>query len=247
MGRLWLLIAVVAALGAATFVAGACSDPTPVRLATSGDYHPFNFTNDDGEIDGLDRELGDELCRRAELTCEWVTNEWSDMIPDLVAQEFDAIIAGMSITTERDRTIDFTQPYYPPTPSVYLAAAGAGDDAFRGRLGAGANTIHSDYFTQQGIEYVEFTEARETLAAVLNGDIDATLVDHAYAVEKMAEYEGQLAIVGPEVLLDWGIGVGVREGSELREKFNQAIESMKADGTLNNLIRKWVGGGASLF
>ena len=144
-----------------------CGDSAePVRLATEGAYHPFNFINDDGEIDGLERELGDELCRRAELECEWVLNDWEGMISDLVAEEFDAIIAGMSITDERDMTIDFTEPYYPPTPSVYLAVAGAGDEAVEGRLGAYANTIYSDYFTEQGIEYTEFSSEDDRLAAL---------------------------------------------------------------------------------
>ena len=75
-----------------------------------GQYHPFNFINDDDESDGLEREVSDELCRRAELDCEWVLNEWSEMIPDLVGGEFDVTIAGMSITDERDETIDFTEP-----------------------------------------------------------------------------------------------------------------------------------------
>lgn len=236
-------------IGALAFVALACGGgPEPVRLATEGGYHPFNFINDDGEIDGLEREMGDELCRRAKLDCQWVLNDWASMIPDLVAEEFDAIIAGMSITGKRDETIDFTEPYYPPTPSVYLAQAGAGDEAVQGRLGAYANTIYSAYFTKQGIPYTEFGSEDDRLEALLSGDIDASLVDHAYAVEKVAEYEGRLAIVGPSLLLDGGIGIGVRESSgELRVKLNTAIESMKADGALNDLIFKWVGEDASTF
>ena len=218
-----------------------------VRLATEGDYHPFNFINDDGEIDGLERELGDELCRRAELECEWVLNDWEGMIPDLVAGEFDAIIAGMSITDERDMTIDFTEPYYPPTPSVYLAVSGAGDEAVQGRLGAYANTIYSDYFAEQGIDYTEFSSEDERIEALLNGEIDASLVDHAYAVEKLSEYEGQLIVVGPSVLLDRGIGIGVRNDNELLAKLNSAIASTKADGSLNELIVKWVGEDAATF
>jgi len=225
-----------------------CGDGAePVHLATEGDYHPFNFINDGGEIDGLERELGDELCRRAELECEWVLNDWEHMIPDLVAEEFDAIIAGMSITDKRDMTIDFTQPYYPPTPSVYLAVAGAGDEAVEGQLGAYANTIYSDYFTERGIAYTEFSDEDDRLAALLNGDIDAMLVDHAYAVEKLSEYEGRLAVVGPSVLLDRGIGIGVRNNDELLAKLNSAIASMKADGSLDALIVKWVGEDAATF
>ena len=225
-----------------------CGDGTePVRLATEGAYPPFNFLNDEGQIDGLERELGDELCRRAELECEWVLNDWEGMIPDLVAGEFDAIIAGMSITDERETTIDFTQPYYPPTPSVYLAVAGAGDAAVEGRLGAYANTIYSAYFAEQGIEYTEFSSEDERLEALLNGDIDASLVDHAYALEMLAAYEGQLTVVGPSVLLDRGIGIGVRNDSDLLAKLNSALASMKADGSLDRLIVKWVGEDAATF
>ena len=175
-------------------------------------------------------------------------NDWESLIPNLVADEFDVIIAGMSITAGRDETIDFTEPYYPPTPSVYLALAGAGDEAIQGRLGAYANTIYSDYFTEQGIPYVEFDSEEDRLEALLNGEIDASLVDHAYAVEKLAEYEGLLAIVGPSVPLDEGIGMGVRESSgALRDKLNAALASMKADGFLNDLILKWVGEDATTF
>ncbi len=225
-----------------------CGDASDtVRLATIGEYHPFNFINDEGEIDGLEREMGDELCRRAELECEWVLNDWESMIPDLVAGEFDAIIAGMSITGKRDMTIDFTEPYYPPTPSVYLALASAGDEAVEGRLGAYANTIYSDYFTERGIEFTEFSDEDDRLAALLNGDIDAMLVDHAYATDKLSEYEGRLAVVGPTVLLDRGIGIGVRNDNDLLAKLNSALASMKADDSLDSLILKWVGEGAATF
>ena len=240
-----LLAIAVAALATTTL---ACNDNTePVLLATEGDYPPFNFINGDGEIDGLERELGDELCRRAELRCEWVLNDWADMIPDLVAGEFDAIMAGMSITDKRDMTIDFTEPYYPPTPAVYLALEGAGDEAIEGRLGAYANTIYSDYFTEQNIAYMEFSDEDDRLAALLDGDIDAMLVDHAYATDKLTEYERRLSVVGPSVLLDRGIGIGVRNNNELLVRLNSALASMKSDDTLNNLIRKWVGEDASTF
>ena len=70
-------------------------DTKTVRLGTEGAYAPWNFVNDSGEIDGFERELGDELCKRAELTCEWVKNEWDTIIPNLVSGNYDAIIAGM--------------------------------------------------------------------------------------------------------------------------------------------------------
>ena len=83
--------------------------------------------------------------------------------------------------------------------------------------------------------------------AVFNDEVDAVLVDHGYGVEKLAQYEGQLAIVGPTVLLDRGLGIGVRKGSDLKGKLDGALASMKADGTLNAIIRKWIGEDASTF
>ena len=91
-------------------------------MGTEGAYPPYNFINDDGEIDGFERALGDELCRRANLECIWVTNEWESIIANLVAGDYDTILAGMSITDERDETIDFTQAYIPPSASVYVSA-----------------------------------------------------------------------------------------------------------------------------
>ena len=95
-----------------------------VRMGTEGAYPPYNFINDAGEVDGFERELGDELCKRAGLTCEWVKNDWDSIIPNLVSGNYDTIIAGMSITPERDEVIDFTQDYYPPTASAYAATSG---------------------------------------------------------------------------------------------------------------------------
>ena len=83
--------------------------------------------------------------------------------------------------------------------------------------------------------------------AVLNDEVDAVLVDHGYGVEKLAEYQGQLAIVGPSVLLDRGLGMGVRKDSKLKERIDEALTSMKADGTLNAIILKWVGEDAATF
>ena len=239
-------LALLLAVALIPLLAG-CRGADTVVIATGGDYHPFDFINDEGEIDGLERELGDELCRRADLECEWVLNDWETMIPDLVAEEFDAIFAGMSITAKREELIDFTEAYYPPTPSVYVAKAGAGDEAAQGAIGVTANTIYSDYFTALGVPFVSLDGSVDAVGAVLNGEVDAVMVDHGYAVEKLSEHKGRLEIVGPSVLLDRGLGIGLRKGGDLKGKLNEALASMKADGTLNDIILKWVGEGASTF
>ena len=223
-------------------------NPDAVRMGTEGAYPPYNFINDDGEVDGLERELGDELCRRADLECTWVTNEWDTIIDNLVAEEYDTILAGMSITDERDEVIDFTQPYVPPSPSVYIALAGAGDEAINGKVAAQVATVQSGYLSESGANLLEYALAVEPISAVLNGEADAALVDEEFAHDNMADNRDKLAIVGPEVMLDSGIGVGVREDdSELKDKLDRAIDAMKEDGSLNDLIKKWLGADTNTF
>jgi polar amino acid transport system substrate-binding protein len=214
-----------------------------VRMGTEGAYPPYNFLNDAGEVDGFERELGDELCARAELTCEWVTNEWDSIIPNLVSGNYDTIIAGMSITAERDEVIDFTTNYTLPDPSAYVATSESAD-LMGGVIAAQANTIQASYIASSGATLVEFATPEETIAAVRNGEADAVLADKAFLLP-IAEEDADLMIVGEDVMLGDGIGMGIRESdTELNAKFSAAIESMKADGSLNALIEKWLPGSA---
>jgi polar amino acid transport system substrate-binding protein len=209
-----------------------------VRLGTEGAYPPWNFINDAGEVDGFERELGDELCTRAELTCEWVTNDWDSIIPNLVSGNYDVIIAGMSITEERDEVIDFTQNYTQPDPSAYLAMS-ADVDVANGVIAAQTGTIQAAHIASSGATLVEFATPEETIAAVRNGEADAVLADKSY-LNPIAAEDDSLVLLEQEELLGGGVGMGVRESdTELKEKFDAAIQSMKDDGSLNALITKW--------
>ena len=229
-----------AALALTASMALAASHGAVVRMGTEGAYPPYNFINDKGEVDGFERELGDELCKRAELTCEWVTNEWDSIIPNLVAGNYDVIIAGMSITAERDAVIDFTQNYTQPDPSAYLVAPGnEGLDVSKAVIAAQAATIQASFVASNGATLVEFATPEETISAVRNGEADAVLADKAYLDPIDAESEDLVMLERTE-LIGGGVGMGLRESDgELKAKFDAAIQSMKDDGTLNALITKW--------
>lgn len=240
MTKLFLSTAVAALLGSMAFA----DAHSVVRLGTEGAYPPYNFINDAGEVDGFERELGDELCARAELTCEWVTNEWDSIIPNLVSGNYDAIIAGMSITDERKQVIDFSENYTQPDPSAFMAMGDV--DLSSAVIAAQASTIQASYVTgMAGATLLEFATPDETVAAVKAGEADAVLADKAFLLP-IAESDAELSIVGEDVLIGGGIGLGVRQSdTELRDKFTAAIQSMKADGTLNALIVKWLPGSAT--
>ncbi|MEX3016313.1 transporter substrate-binding domain-containing protein [Gymnodinialimonas hymeniacidonis] len=211
-----------------------------VRMGTEGAYPPYNFINDDGEVDGLERALGDELCARAELTCEWVTNEWDSIIPNLTSGNYDTIIAGMSITDERDEVIDFTQAYVPPAPSLYMGMD-EGLELDGAVVAAQTGTIQAGYLAEQdGVTLIEFATPDETVAAVRNGEADAVLADNDFLLQ-IAEEDPDLSIILDPVSLGGGVGMGLREGDELIAVFDAAITEMKEDGSLNALLIEWFG------
>ncbi len=237
-----LMIAAVAA----TLTAGAATAQDVVRMGTEGAYPPYNFINDQGEVDGYERELGDLLCERAGLTCEWVTNDWDSIIPNLTSGNYDAIMAGMSITDARDEVIDFTQNYIPPAASAY-ASTDPDADLDGGVIAAQVNTIQASHVAESGATLLEFATPDETVAAVRNGEADAVFADKDYLVP-VVEADPEMSFVGEDVALGGGVGMGLREGDdELRETFDTIIGELKADGTLNEMISEWFGDDVPLY
>ena len=221
-----------------------------IKIATEGAYEPYNYIDQaTGKLVGFEIELGAELCTRAALTCEFVQNEWDSIIPNLQSGNYDAIMAGMSITDERKKVITFSENYTPPSASAYVAATADANIGEGAVIAAQISTIQSGYIAEQaGVTLLEFASPDETVAAVKNGEADAVFADKDYLVPIAAESNGELVFAGDEPELGGGVGLGVRESdTELKDKLNAAIQSMKDDGTLNTMITKWFGETAKLF
>ncbi len=153
----------------------------------------------------------------------------------------------MSITDERDEAIDFKQNYIPPASSAYVAAS-EDADLSGGVIAAQTATIQAGYIAESGASLIEFATPEETVAAVRNGEADAVFADKDYLVPLVEESGGELVFAGEDVPLGGGVGMGLRESDgELRGKFDAAITSMKEDGTLNTMIKKWFGENAAVY
>ena len=86
--------------------------PLDIKIATESSYKPFSYTDADGKLIGYEIELVDALCAQMKAECEVISQDWDGLIPGLNAQKFDAAIAGMSITPERQEVVDFSDPYF---------------------------------------------------------------------------------------------------------------------------------------
>ena len=112
-------------------------------------------------------------------------------------------------------------------------------DLAGGVIAAQTGTIQAGYIASTGATLVEFATPEETVAAVKNGEADAVLADKSF-LAPIAEDDADLMFIGEDVPLGGGVGMGIRESdTELRDKFDAAIQSMKDDGSLNEMLTRW--------
>ncbi len=224
-----------------------------VRMGTEGAYPPFNFTDDQGKLQGFDVDIGNAICAAAKFECTWVVQDWDGIIPGLLAKKYDTIIASMSITEERKKKVDFSTKYY-NTPAKFFAKAGSGykitKPGLKGKsVGVQRATIHENflrdnfgdvvtvkaYATQEDV-YLDMTSGRLDL-----GIADSVAVDDGFL--KTDAGKG-FEFVGPSFSdpkwFGMGAGVAIRKGQdELRNAINAAIAQIRADGTYKKINDKY--------
>jgi polar amino acid transport system substrate-binding protein len=236
------------AVAALAFTASAATAQV-IRIGTEGAYPPFNFINEANELVGFEIDLGNEICRRANLTCEWVINDWDTIIPNLVGGNYDIIMAGMNATPARAEVIAFADAYKRPDPSAYMALAGTDPSVMEsGVISAQSNTVQASMVAETAATLIEFPTPDETIAAVRSGVADAVLADRDFLMTYMNDSAGEFEFIGTRMPPGEGVSPGVRQSdTELRATISATLAAMKADGSLNALLVQWFGDEVPLF
>ena len=247
-----LALAAVAGLVALVGVAEA-KDWTKVRIGVEGAYPPFSLVGPDGQLQGFDIDIAKALCEQMKVECTLVQQDWDGIIPALLARKYDAIIASMSITEERKQKVDFSDKYY-DTPARFVARKGANivisKDGLKGKkVGVQRATIHDKYVTDNfgdEVEVVRYGTADEVDLDLVAGRIDLRLDDAVAISEGLLKTDQgkDFEFVGPPMNDDrWfgeGVGIAMRKGdTELKEKFNKAIDDIRANGTYDKIAKKY--------
>ncbi|MGL1933193.1 MAG: ABC transporter substrate-binding protein [Desulfotalea sp.] len=246
------VLAIVAMLMLCTSIASA-KEWKKVRVAIEGAYPPFSQVTPEGKLVGFDVDIANALCEAMGVKAELVMQDWDGMIPGLLARKYDTIIASMSITTERLKKVDFTGKYY-QTPAKFMAKKGIftkfDKDALKGKkVGVQRETIHDKYLTEvygKDVEIVRFGSLDEAFLDVDAGRIDIVMADSVALLDgylntdKGTSYE----FVGPDMvdpkIFGPGIGAAVRkQDTELKAKLNEAIATIRANGTYENIQNKY--------
>ncbi|MEX0449627.1 ABC transporter substrate-binding protein [Spiribacter sp. 221] len=208
-----------------------------IRIATEGAYPPFNFIDASGEVQGFDVEIAKALCEEMDANCELVTQNWDGIIPGLIAGRYDAIIASMSITPERQEAVSFSEPYY--SNKLQFIAPEDSDfgpgDAAGSAVGAQRATIAAQWLEENVPDAdIRLYDTQENAYLDLeSGRLDAVLADVYVSYEWLDSDEGAAyEFKGDPVYDDDKIAVAVRKDDQvLAERFSEAIKAIRADGT----------------
>jgi polar amino acid transport system substrate-binding protein len=218
-----------------------------LKVGSDTTYPPMETVDEaTGQIVGFDVDVMNAICERINCKAEFVTTAWDGIFAALQQSQFDMVVSGVSITEERDKEMDFSDPYIVVSQAILLRVADKAltiEDFKKGRkLGAQTATTNA----QLGEELVgrENLNLYDTFAAAVaalkNGDVDGVIIDGTSAVAYEQEFAGEL-IVGITGLQSDPLGLVFREGDPLRDAFNEGLKAIKDDGTLDKLVGKYWG------
>ncbi|MER9435854.1 transporter substrate-binding domain-containing protein [Mesorhizobium sp. M0618] len=243
------LLGFIAAVGIAlTPIVAAAAD---ITLATEAAYPPFNFRAADGSIAGFEVDLGQALCKKMNRTCIFVAQNWDGMIPGLLVKKFDGIFASMSITEERKKQIDFTDPYYQTAASFVAPDETKIDfsDKTLGGLKVGTVPGVSECYLEKSYPNASiqvYQNSEEMFLDVSSGRLDAVFSDKIqldFGLLKTERGKGfgfQGDSISDPGCFGEGVGIGLRkEDTELREALNKAIKEVREDGTYKAINDKY--------
>ena len=241
------LFAVAALIAGSLVSAQSATAGDKIRIATEGAYAPFNMVDASGALIGFDVEIANALCAQMKADCEVVAQDWDGIIPGLRARKYDAIIASMSITEERLRVVDFSEKYYsnvlafvtPKGSTVETSKAG-----LKGlTVGAQRATIAGQYLEDNLSDTVNiklYDTQDNAYLDLASGRLDVLLSDKFPAYDWLKTEDGQkFAFNGSDIDINDQIGIAVRKGDALKDKFSAAIKAIVADGTYGKINEKY--------
>ncbi len=250
--RLLALAPLLAPLLAALCLGSAQAQGPKLRIGVEGAYPPFSEVGADGQLKGFEIDLAREWCARLKRECELVKTDFDGLIPALQARKIDAIIASLSITEQRRKTIGFSKPYY-STPQTFIARKGTAEDispaALKGKkIGVQSATINEAYVNAfyQGSTIVRYASQDQVYLDLKAGRVDYSLVDKTAAQTFIDSPNGAgVQTIGPALrdskYFGEGVGVGLRKAdvATLGAQFNAVIAAGQADGSFKRLAAKY--------
>ena len=215
-------------------------------IGTNAEFPPFEYVGDDGEPDGFDMALIKAVGEKLGLEVEIQNMEFSSLVT-AIGSKIDGAIAGMTVTEERLQTVDFSDPYYEAVQYVLVTSdpdIKSAEDLVGKNIGVQLGTT-GNFIAEDDIEGATvnaYNKAVDAVNDLVNGKNDAVIVDKNPALVFESNFEGQVvALEGSQFGFEnEQYAIALPKDSELTPAVNKALEELKADGTFDELVKKYI-------
>lgn len=217
-----------------------------LSFALSGQYPPFSFINDKGELVGFDVEIGMEIAKRIGVKGKAVQTAWDGILAGLLADKYDTIIGSMAITEERLKSVDFTDPYYRSGAQLFVknkSGVNGLSDMKDKKVGVSLGETYETWMKENHpeIKLASYQGLPLIIADLINGRIQGFITDKVAGTLTIKD-KSLPAHASGDLLYPENIGIAIKQDKKaLLDVMNKALADMKADGTYLSISNKWVG------
>lgn len=215
-----------------------------LTMATNAAFPPYEYIEGD-KIIGIDAEIAEKIAEKLGLELEIVDTEFDSIIPGVQSGKYDMGMAGMTVTDERLESVNFSDSYAKGVQVVIVkedsAITSVDDINEKTKIGCQVATTGSIYAQDDyGTDAVsEFSKGADAVQALLQGKVDCVIIDNEPAKAFVAENEGLKILETTYVEEDYAICFN-KENTDLQEKVNAALKELIADGTVQEIVNKYI-------
>ena len=215
-----------------------------LTMATNAAFPPYEMTTDAGEFEGIDIETAQAIADKLGLELQIDDMDFDAALLSVQQGKADIVMAGVTVTDERQNVMDFTDSYATGIQSIIVkedSDIASVDDLAGKKIGTQRGTTGylycSDDFGDENV--VAYDNGLTAVQMLNNGQVDCVVIDNAPAKEFIAANPGLKLLDTAYVEESYAIGVG-RGNTELKDAINTALEELKADGTLQAIVDKYI-------
>ena len=219
-------------------------EPGKLIMSTNAAFPPYEMTTDSGEFEGIDIETAQAIAEKLGLELQIDDMDFDAALLAVQQGKSDMVMAGVTVTDERQNVMDFTDSYATGIQSIIVkedSDIASVDDLAGKKIGTQRGTTGylycSDDFGDENV--VAYDDGLTAVQMLNNGQVDCVVIDNAPAKEFIAANPGLKLLDTAYVEEDYAIGVG-KGNTELKDAINTALEELKADGTLQAIVDKYI-------
>ena len=219
-------------------------EPGKLIMSTNAAFPPYEMTTDSGEFEGIDIETAQAIADKLGLELQIDDMDFDAALLAVQQGKADMVMAGVTVTDERQNVMDFTDSYATGIQSIIVkedSDIASVDDLAGKKIGTQRGTTGylycSDDFGDENV--VAYDDGLTAVQMLNNGQVDCVVIDNAPAKEFIAANPGLKLLDTAYVEESYAIGIG-KGNTELKDAINTALEELKADGTLQAIVDKYI-------